>query len=88
MLAHRTASVVSEEGTVTLVGLPFVRGERVDVIVLPAAAPQAEDGVDGMTREELLASLAGSVIRYDRPHDPVLDPEDIDCLRTPDHSAG
>ncbi len=85
MLAHRIASVVSEEGTVTLDRLPFQKGERVDIIMLPAAENAS---IDGMTREELLTSLAGKITRYDRPHDPVLDPEEIDCLRASDQMAG
>ena len=35
MQAHRTETVVSEDGVITLRDLPFRRGESVEVIVLP-----------------------------------------------------
>ena len=38
MQAHRTETVVSEDGVLTLRDLPFRRGETVEVIVLPFPA--------------------------------------------------
>jgi hypothetical protein len=38
MQAHRAETVLSEDGVVTLRGIPFRRGESVEVIVLPISA--------------------------------------------------
>ena len=56
MVAHRVEALVSKDGTVTLQGLPFADGERVEVIVLPAAEPRTTS-----------TDLVGSVKRYERP---------------------
>lgn len=42
MKTHHTKTTLSEDGVVTLQGIPFLRGESVEVIVVPftrAAAP-------------------------------------------------
>ncbi|QTN32041.1 hypothetical protein HZ994_06755 [Akkermansiaceae bacterium] len=40
MQAHRAETTLSEDGVITLRGIPFRRGESVEVIVLPfATAP-------------------------------------------------
>jgi hypothetical protein len=39
MQAHRTETTLSEDGVLTLHGVPFRRGESVEVIVLPSATP-------------------------------------------------
>ncbi len=39
MQAHRAETTLSEDGVLTLNGIPFHRGESVEVIVLPFAAP-------------------------------------------------
>jgi hypothetical protein len=58
--AHRTEAVLTEDGKLSLDHLPFRAGQAVEVIVLPASRP-----VGGGQ------PLAGSVLRYDRPTDPV-----------------
>ncbi len=35
MKTHRAKTTLSEDGVVTLQGIPFLRGESVEVIVLP-----------------------------------------------------
>lgn len=37
MKAHRAETTLSEDGVITLRGIPFRRGESVEVIVLPFA---------------------------------------------------
>jgi hypothetical protein len=58
--AHRIEAVLSEDGKLSLDHLPFRAGQAVVVMVLPVTrlAPAAP-------------SLRGSVLRYDRPTDPV-----------------
>ena len=59
--AHRVEAVLTEDGKLSLDNLPFRAGQAVEVIVLPAAytaAPAAH-------------TLRGTVLRYDRPTEPV-----------------
>ncbi len=39
MQAHRAEATLSEDGVVTLRGIPFRRGETVEIIVLPSPIP-------------------------------------------------
>ena len=68
--AHRTEAVLSEDGKLSLDNLPFRAGQTVEVIVLPAASPPASGD----------HPLRGSVLRYDRPTEPVAE-ADWDALR-------
>ncbi len=58
--AHRIEVVLSEDGKLSLDRLPFRAGQVVEVIVLPITGP--------ITPPQ---SLRGTVIRYDRPTEPV-----------------
>jgi hypothetical protein len=59
-LAHCIEAVLSEDGKLLLDKLPFRAGQAVEIIVLPAVhqTPDVE-------------TLKGTVLRYDRPTDPV-----------------
>lgn len=61
--AHRVEVVLAEDGKVVLDELPFRAGQTVEIIVLPATPATA------------VASLKGTVLRYDRPTEPVAEPE-------------
>jgi hypothetical protein len=67
--AHRTDAVLSEDGKLALDNLPFRAGQAVEVIVLPVVRPDPSAG-----------PLVGTVLRYDRPTDPVAE-ADWDALR-------
>jgi len=58
--AHRIETVLTEDGKLLLDQLPFRAGQVVEVIVLPVA-----------TSTPANHPLRGSVLRYDRPTDPV-----------------
>ncbi len=58
--AHRVEAVLSEDGKLLLVHLPFRAGQAVEVSVLPLARSTPTDH-----------PLRGSVLRYDRPTEPV-----------------
>jgi len=60
--AHREETVLSEDGKLILDHLPFRAGQAVEVFVLPVGAGKGPTD-----------SLQGTVIRYDRPIDPVAD---------------
>ena len=62
MQAHRSSTTVSGDGSVTVHGLPFPKGEEVEVIVVPRQH-QAE-------RDSDQTPLRGSVRQYERPFEP------------------
>jgi hypothetical protein len=72
MQALRVETQVRQDGTILLNGLPWLPGEAVEVIVLPPSHPV----VPGNGRP-----LAGLPLRYDRPFDPVVDPDDWEANR-------
>lgn len=59
--AHRIETVLTEDGKLSLNNLPFQVGQAVEVIVLP---------IPNRARASA-QSLHGTVLRYDRPTDPV-----------------
>lgn len=63
--AHRVETALEQDGTLTLDHLPFRAGQTVEVIILPRPAPATTDD----------NPLQGTVLRYDRPFDPVADDE-------------
>lgn len=62
----RTASTLTQNGTLTLDHLPFQAGETVEVIVLPNALQTSP-------RERY--SLRGTPVAYQAPMDPVAKPD-------------
>lgn len=68
---YRVETVVSEQGVLTVRGLPFRKGEKVEVIILSPVRHSAKT-----TRYP----LRGKVIRYDGPFDGVAE-DDWDVLR-------
>jgi hypothetical protein len=60
MPAHRIEAVLLEDGKLLLDHLPFRAGQVVEVIVLPSNRPAVP-----------ASALRGTVLRYDRPTDPV-----------------
>lgn len=69
MDVHRIETVLTEDGTLTLRGLPFHVGDTVKVIVLESHSSQHE----ALTHSPDLNPypLHGAVIRYDDPTEPV-----------------
>jgi hypothetical protein len=70
MKAHRAETTVSGDGSVTVRGVPFQKGEEVEVIILPRQAEASASKSE---------SLIGSVRRYDRPFEPATDPTEWDA---------
>jgi len=58
--AYRIEKVLAEDGKLSLDRLPFRAGQMVEVILFPVPSPAPLDH-----------PLRGTVIRYDRPTDPV-----------------
>lgn len=72
MQAMRLETKVGSDGTILLSGLPWRAGEAVEVIVLPQADAQT-------TRTD--RPLAGLPLRYDRPFDPAVGPDEWEANR-------
>ena len=70
MHAHRIETTVTEDGRLSLDGLPFKKGERVEVIVLDAVTRKPQSDYP----------LRGQPVRYERPFDAVA-PDDWDANR-------
>lgn len=63
MQALRIETTISDNGLLTLTGLPLHAGEQVEVIILVRAPAQASDS----------HPLRGSIIEYIDPFEPVSD---------------
>lgn len=61
MTAHREVITINKDGELLLQHLPFVAGQRVEVIVLSALGAST-NAID---------QLRGSVLKYDEPFEPV-----------------
>jgi hypothetical protein len=72
MEAYRTEATLTEDGTITVAPLPFKPGQRVEVIVLPA---------DGRSDGRGHGRLRGTVVRYDDPTGPAIDPDEWEANR-------
>ena len=68
---YRVETTVSEKGVLTVRGLPFYKGEQVEVIIFHPARQTAK-----ATRYP----LRGKLIRYDAPFESVAE-DDWDVLR-------
>ncbi len=67
MNAHKVETVLTEDGTLTLRGLPFHAGDAVEVII---QTPQRQAALKTQLDTNLYP-LRGKVIRYDDPTEPV-----------------
>lgn len=73
MNAYRAEATVDEDGTVTVRGVPFASGVRVEILVQRIESPASDTGHR--------YPLRGSVYRYDRPFDPAVDPDEWEANR-------
>jgi hypothetical protein len=64
MSAHKSETTLLEDGRLTLEGLPFRAGERVEVIVMPKPSLP-------LTGPNGPYPLKGTIVRYDEPTNPV-----------------
>ena len=72
MQAHREETVLTEDGVVMLQGLPFRRGESVEVIILPIC-PSAPANA--------LRPLEGIPVTLIAPFDPAVPEDDWEANR-------
>ena len=71
MSTHRIEATLSQDGKLVLEDLPFLAGDRVEVLILERNAQSNGDN---------LYPLRGSVIKYEAPTEPV-GVEDWDAIR-------
>ncbi len=70
--AHVRQIIVERDGKLRVDGLPLRRGERVQVIVIP----------DQQRRPaERRYPLHGTVVQYDEPFEPAVDPDEWEANR-------
>ncbi len=75
--AHKLETVLSENGTLILQGLPFQAGESVEVIILGKSSQIPSKPV----LEDNSCPLKGSIIFYDEPFEPAVLLEDWEVLK-------
>lgn len=80
MNAHKIEVVLTEDGTLTLQGLPFHAGDAVEVIILETKTPQQQ--AQQLPKSETNSYLLHNTqpYRYDDPTEPVA-LEDWDVLQ-------
>lgn len=71
MNAHRIETVLNEDGTLTLRGLPFHAGDAVEVIILEARTSQQEQVPNHQPDTNLYPLRDTQPYRYDGPTEPV-----------------
>ena len=80
MNAYKTEVTFSEDGELSLKGLPFHAGDAVEVIILERPGKR-EAPVSNDMHQEDFSPLAGSVIQYDDPFAPAVLAEDWDVIQ-------
>lgn len=71
MNAHKIETVLNEDGTLTLRGLPFRAGDAVEVIILESHIPQQSQGLTHQPDKNLYPLRDTQPYRYDDPTEPV-----------------
>lgn len=70
MNAHKIETVLNEDGTLTLRGLPFHAGDAVEVIILKTPIKEEQSASESQLKNNTYP-LEGKVIHYDNPTEPV-----------------
>lgn len=74
MNAHKLAVTLTQDGTLLLEELPFHAGDTVEIIILEQSKAEATDPRSSNR------PLAGTVLRYDEPLEPVADQDYLDAV--------
>ncbi|BAY84972.1 hypothetical protein NIES267_44700 [Calothrix parasitica NIES-267] len=70
MKVHKIETILNEDGTLTLRGLPFHAGDTVEVIILKTSIPKQKSALESQVKEHAYP-LEGKVLHYDNPTEPV-----------------
>ncbi|MEH1867562.1 MAG: hypothetical protein V7K69_21490 [Nostoc sp.] len=71
MNAHKIKIVLTEDGTLTLQGLPFHAGDAVEVIILEAKTPDKQVALKSQSDTNLYPLHNTQPYRYEDPTEPV-----------------
>jgi hypothetical protein len=71
MNAHKIEIVLTEDGTLTLQGLPFHAGDAVEVIILEAKTPDNQVTLKSQSDTNLYPLHNTQPYRYEDPTEPV-----------------
>lgn len=71
MNAHKIETVLNEDGTLTLRGLPFRAGDAVEVIILESHTLQQSQELKHQSDKNLYPLRDTQPYRYDDPTEPV-----------------
>ena len=71
MNAHKIETVLTEDGTLTLRGLPFRAGDTVEVIILERHTSQQKQGLKHQPDKNVYPLRDTQPYRYDDPTEPV-----------------
>jgi hypothetical protein len=80
MNAYKIETIVSEDGSLILKGLPFHMGDAVEVIILEKSPSQEEKAVVEQPAPNLYP-LRGKVLYYEEPFEPAVLAEDWEVLQ-------
>jgi hypothetical protein len=72
MNTYHIETLMSNDGSVLLSGLPFKKGEKIDVTLRT---------IQEENTEELEKKLRGSVLKYIDPFEPAIDPDEWEALK-------
>jgi hypothetical protein len=71
MNAHKIEVILTEDGTLTLQGLPFHAGEAVEVIILEAKNPQQQVAIKPQSHTNLYPLQNTQPYSFEEPTEPV-----------------
>ncbi|MGJ5632698.1 hypothetical protein [Nostoc sp. CALU 1950] len=71
MNAHKIEIVLTEDGTLTLQGLPFHAGDAVEVIILEAKTPDNQVALKPQSNTNFYPLHDTQPYRYENPTEPV-----------------
>ena len=88
MNAHKIETVLSEDGPLMLIGLPFHVGDAVEVIILERSRSVSEGESPSQPEKAIfdksepnLYPLRGTVLHYEDPFEPAVPIEDWEALQ-------
>ncbi len=81
MNAYKVETVVTEDGTLILQGLPFHAGDAVEVIILERSSYQQETTTTPASASNLYPLRGKQPYQYDDPFEPAVPLEDWEALQ-------
>ncbi|MDY6785206.1 MAG: hypothetical protein SW833_22115 [Cyanobacteriota bacterium] len=80
MNAYKIETILHQDGTLTLRGLPFRAGEAVEIIILEKFKERERD-LTQQPSQQKLTHLKGALLRYDEPFEPAVSQGDWEVFQ-------